>query len=195
MTVVPLRQDLIPQVMDLMALGEPYITVRTASDYWLYATLFSPTCPVAVEDDRVVGAVVAFRSQDDPDEVYVQDVMTHPDHRRRGLARDSGHGPASEGQLLGVHPGVPDLRAGRHRCPHRLARPRVRQPPRGPGRRRSAGPPPTFRAPARIGPSTACTWDEVWKARRVPAMRRLRAARTTPPFDSTRCGYRGGSPA
>jgi GNAT superfamily N-acetyltransferase len=85
--VVPLRQELIGQVMDLMALGEPYITVRTASDYWLYANLFSSTCPVIVDGGRVVGAIVAFRSQDHPDEVYVQDVMTHPEHRRRGLTR------------------------------------------------------------------------------------------------------------
>jgi len=30
--------------------------------------------------------VIAFRSQDKPDDVYVQDVVTHPDHRRRGIA-------------------------------------------------------------------------------------------------------------
>jgi GNAT superfamily N-acetyltransferase len=30
--------------------------------------------------------VIAFRSQEDPDEIYIQDVLTHPDHRRRGIA-------------------------------------------------------------------------------------------------------------
>jgi GNAT superfamily N-acetyltransferase len=86
MIVTPLRQDLIDQVHDLMALGEPYIQVRTHSDYWLHARLFSSTCPVALLDGQVIGAVIAFRSQDDPDDVYVQDVMTHPDHRRAHVA-------------------------------------------------------------------------------------------------------------
>ncbi|MFG2050888.1 GNAT family N-acetyltransferase [Micromonospora sp. NPDC048935] len=83
----PLRPELIGDVERLMALGEPYVRPRTSSDYWLYARLFSSTCPVAVEEGALAGAVVAFRSQDDPADVYVQDVMTHPDFRRRGVAR------------------------------------------------------------------------------------------------------------
>ena len=86
MNVTPLSQDLIPQVIDLMDLGAPYIRARTSSDYWLYARLFSSSCPVAVIDGAVVGAVMAFRSQEDPQDVYVQDVMTHPEHRRQGIA-------------------------------------------------------------------------------------------------------------
>jgi GNAT superfamily N-acetyltransferase len=86
MIVTPLRQDLIDQVHALMTLGEPYIRVRTHSDYWLYARLFSSTCPVALLDGNVVGAVIAFRSQDNPDEIYIQDVMTHPDHRGQHVA-------------------------------------------------------------------------------------------------------------
>jgi GNAT superfamily N-acetyltransferase len=85
--ITPLRQDLIPSVIDLMGMGAPFITARTWSDYWLYAGLFSTTCPVALDDGAVVGAVIAFRSQDDPNEIYVQDVMIRPDHRRRGLSR------------------------------------------------------------------------------------------------------------
>jgi GNAT superfamily N-acetyltransferase len=81
------RRELIPQVRQLMALGEPYIRVRADSDYWLYARLFSSTCPIAVIDGRVAGAVIAFRSQDDPDDVYIQDVMVHPDCRRLGAAK------------------------------------------------------------------------------------------------------------
>lgn len=38
------------------------------------------------EDNTITGAVIAFRSQDDPADLYVQDVMTHPQHRRRGIA-------------------------------------------------------------------------------------------------------------
>lgn len=70
-----------------MRLGMPFVRPRTHSDYWLYARLFSSTCPVAMIDDEVAGAVIAFRSQDTPDEVYVQDVATHPEHRGRGIAR------------------------------------------------------------------------------------------------------------
>lgn len=86
MIITPLRQELIPQVMRLMELGAPYIRARTYSDYWLYSRLFSSSCPVALAGDSVVGAVVAFRSQEDPEDVYVQDVMTHPAHRRKGVA-------------------------------------------------------------------------------------------------------------
>ena len=87
MIVQPLRQQLIPEVIALMELGGPYITARTYSDYWLYATLFSSTCPVALVDDQLAGAVIGFRSQDDPDELYVQDVMTHPNYRHQGVTR------------------------------------------------------------------------------------------------------------
>ncbi|WP_414943810.1 GNAT family N-acetyltransferase [Amycolatopsis sp. cmx-11-32] len=87
MKISPLRQELIPQVIDLMELGAPYIRPRTYSDYWLYATLFSSTCPVATIDDALAGAVMAFRSQDNPDDVYIQDVMTHPSYRQRGVSK------------------------------------------------------------------------------------------------------------
>ncbi|WP_409493981.1 GNAT family N-acetyltransferase [Amycolatopsis sp. cmx-11-12] len=87
MKISPLRQELIPQVIDLMELGAPYIRPRTYSDYWLYATLFSSTCPVATIDDALAGAVMAFRSQDNPDDVYIQDVMTHPSYRQQGISK------------------------------------------------------------------------------------------------------------
>jgi len=86
MIITPLRLDLVPHVRDLMKLGDPFIRVRTDSDYWLYARLFSSSCPVAMIDDTVIGAAIAFRSQDNPADVYIQDVMTHPAHRRTGAA-------------------------------------------------------------------------------------------------------------
>jgi GNAT superfamily N-acetyltransferase len=86
MHIVALNDTLIADVEQLMALGEPYVRARTSSDYWLYSALFSTTCPVAILDNRVVGAIIAMRSQDDPGDVYVQDVMTHPDHRGQGVA-------------------------------------------------------------------------------------------------------------
>lgn len=87
MIVTPLRPEHISEVHQLMRLGEPYIRARTLSDYWLYASLFSSTCPIAIEDNAITGAVIAFRSQDHPADVYIQDVMTHPRHRHRGIAR------------------------------------------------------------------------------------------------------------
>jgi GNAT superfamily N-acetyltransferase len=85
--VQPLSLELVASVMRLMDLGSPYVRTRTESDYWLYATLFSSTCPVATIDGDLAGAVIAFRSQDEPDSVYVQDVITHPEHRSKGVAR------------------------------------------------------------------------------------------------------------
>ncbi|MGH3822296.1 MAG: GNAT family N-acetyltransferase [Pseudonocardiaceae bacterium] len=87
MIVTSLRHPLIPAVEQLISRGGPYVRLRTSSDYWLYSELFSSTCPVAVENDQVIGVVIAFRSQDKPEDVYIQDVMTHPDHRRQGIAR------------------------------------------------------------------------------------------------------------
>lgn len=86
MRITALSQDLIEDVLKLMDLGAPYVRARTPSDYWLYAQLFASTCPVALLEGAVVGAVIAMRSQEDPTEIYVQDVMIHPDHRRQGIA-------------------------------------------------------------------------------------------------------------
>lgn len=87
MKIDRLRVHHLRAVIDLLSLGEPYIRPRTESDYWLYASLFSATCPVAIVNDDLVGVAIAFRSQDDPDDIYIQDVMVHPDHRRRGIAQ------------------------------------------------------------------------------------------------------------
>jgi GNAT superfamily N-acetyltransferase len=86
--IASLPPERIGEVQQLMGLGEPFIRARTLSDYWLYATLFSSTCPVSIADDNTVaGALIAVRSQDEPADVYIQDVMIHPRHRRRGIAR------------------------------------------------------------------------------------------------------------
>ena len=73
-------------IFELMSLGGPYIRPRTSSDYWAYATLFSSTCLVATIDGHLAGAIIAFRSQSVPGDVFVQDVMVHPGFRRRGVA-------------------------------------------------------------------------------------------------------------
>ncbi|WP_330230283.1 GNAT family N-acetyltransferase [Nocardia sp. NBC_00508] len=82
--------------------SSPFISARTLSDYWLYAKLFSSTCPIAIgEDNTITGAVIAFRSQNDPTDVYVQDVMTHPQHRQRGVARALLHSVRSQAEKWG----------------------------------------------------------------------------------------------
>ncbi|MGI5191983.1 GNAT family N-acetyltransferase [Promicromonospora sp. CA-289599] len=83
--VSPLIVPMIDDVIHLMEQGAPHVTVRTASDYWAYATLFSSTCHIARIDGALAGTVIAFRNQEDPDEVYVQDVMVHPAYRRQGV--------------------------------------------------------------------------------------------------------------
>jgi len=87
MIIAPLQVPLIAAVEHLIGLEAPYARARTPSDYWLYAELFSSTCPVAIDNEQVIGAVIALRSQDKPDDVYVQDVVTHPARRPRGVAR------------------------------------------------------------------------------------------------------------
>lgn len=86
MQITRLSRDLIPQVIELMKLGAPYIRPRTYSDYWLYTELFPSTCPVALDGNTIAGVVIAFRSQEEPNDIYVQDVMTHPHHRQKGVA-------------------------------------------------------------------------------------------------------------
>ncbi|GIH21293.1 GNAT family N-acetyltransferase [Rugosimonospora africana] len=86
MIIEPLTVPRITAVEHLIGIGGPFVWARTPSDYWLYAQLFSSTCPVAVEGDRPIGVVIAFRSQDRPSDIYVQDVVTHPEHRRKGIA-------------------------------------------------------------------------------------------------------------
>lgn len=86
-SITTLNQSLINDVEHLMKLGSPYVQARSQSDYWLYANLFSSTCPVALTKGQVTGAAIAFRSQENPQEVYVQDVMVHPDYRKKGIAK------------------------------------------------------------------------------------------------------------
>ncbi|GAA2701246.1 GNAT family N-acetyltransferase [Micromonospora olivasterospora] len=101
MIITPLTVDRIPDLEKLLALGEPYIRLRGSSDYWLYATLFANTCPLAITDGQVVGSVIAFRSQVDPSEIYLQDVMTHPNHRRIGITRALVEDVHRQGSLWG----------------------------------------------------------------------------------------------
>ncbi|MET7394277.1 GNAT family N-acetyltransferase [Dactylosporangium sp. NPDC005572] len=103
MLITPLCVDLIDAVADVMRFGEPYVTVRGPSDYLLYSRLFASTCPVAIDDGAVIGAVIAMRSQDEPDDVHVQDVAIHPAHRRRGVAGALISSVAMQARVWGCH--------------------------------------------------------------------------------------------
>lgn len=92
---------MIGEVIDLLSQGSPYIWPRTASDYWLYSALFSSTCPVAPHEDTITGVVIAIRSQDHPDDIYIQDVMTHAHHRRQGIAKALINSVCAQGEAWG----------------------------------------------------------------------------------------------
>jgi GNAT superfamily N-acetyltransferase len=99
--ITPLRQDMTPEIIDLLGQGAPYVWPRTASDYWLYVNLFSSTCPVALDGEPIAGVVIGFRSQDDPADIYLQDVMAHPDYRRQDIAATLIDAVRSQGQVWG----------------------------------------------------------------------------------------------
>jgi GNAT superfamily N-acetyltransferase len=86
MELSTLSKEHIPALTQLMEQGDPYVRVRGESDYWLYSELFADTCPIMIEDGQVIGAVLAFHSQVNSSDTYIQDVMVHPDHRRKGIA-------------------------------------------------------------------------------------------------------------
>ncbi|WP_206074627.1 GNAT family N-acetyltransferase [Antribacter gilvus] len=101
MILEPLTVGRIEAVMALTVTGAPFVRTRSRSDYWLFATLFSSTCPVMVVDHDVVGSVVAFVSQETPADLYVQDVVTSSGHRRRGVAGRLLSAVAERGRELG----------------------------------------------------------------------------------------------
>ena len=100
-TIVSLDAQQVDALEQLMSAAGPYITARTRSDYWLYATLFSSTCPIAVTaGGALIGAVIAMRSQDEPDTLYIQDVVVDPQYRHRGIARVLLHAVVSRARQM-----------------------------------------------------------------------------------------------
>jgi GNAT superfamily N-acetyltransferase len=74
------------RLIEIAADCEPFVRPRQESDYWLYGRLFSTTCKALIAEGVAEGFIVAFRSQDDPDELYIQDVAITARARRRGCA-------------------------------------------------------------------------------------------------------------
>jgi ribosomal protein S18 acetylase RimI-like enzyme len=85
--LIPLKQVDASRLVALAVECEPFIRPRGESDYWLYGRLFSTTCKAIVEDETAVAFIVAFRGQDDTDELYIQDVAVGRDFRQRGHGR------------------------------------------------------------------------------------------------------------
>jgi ribosomal protein S18 acetylase RimI-like enzyme len=76
---------------------QPIISVL--NDWWggrnmsdilpkLFFVHFRETSFVAESEGKIVGFLIGFLSQTFPDQAYIHFVGVHPDHRRRGLARN-----------------------------------------------------------------------------------------------------------
>ncbi|WP_222426483.1 GNAT family N-acetyltransferase [Amycolatopsis rhizosphaerae] len=104
MNVRPLHQDDIPAILDLMELGAPYVRTRAASDYWLYAHLFSTTCPVAVDEGQLAGPSSRSAAKTTPTTATFKtsSPMLTTDAAARHLHRPAELRPRG-GQRLGCH--------------------------------------------------------------------------------------------
>jgi len=78
----------IDDVVGIIEECEPYLTLRSRSDYWTYATFFNQTCFVYTKKDQVVGALIAYRNQTDMSQIYLQDVGVRRSYRRKGVAAE-----------------------------------------------------------------------------------------------------------
>lgn len=100
--LVPLTDAPVSRLIDIAEECVPFVRPRTESDYWLYGRLFSGTCRAVVDEGIVAGFVVAFRGQDDPFEIYIQDVAVSSASRRRGHARRLVEDVVRTGRRLGT---------------------------------------------------------------------------------------------
>lgn len=101
LSVMPLSAIEPNVLVELANQGCPFIRPRGESDYWLYGRLFSSTCKVAMLDGRPVGFVAAFRNQDNPEELYIQDLVIHQEARRQGIATALLEAVLSSAKALG----------------------------------------------------------------------------------------------
>jgi GNAT superfamily N-acetyltransferase len=100
--VVPMRAVPVSRIIEIAHDGTPFVRPRGESDYWLYGRLFSSTCAAAIHGDVAVGFIVAFRSQDEPDNVYIQDVAVLNGLRGRGHGRSLVEHVAATSRSWGV---------------------------------------------------------------------------------------------
>lgn len=82
----PITKDDTPYIHGLITRSGPFVSPRSKSDYWLYATLFSDTCLCLIENDDLCGVVLAFTDQSrNFEELYIQDLAVLPNHRKFGV--------------------------------------------------------------------------------------------------------------
>lgn len=75
----------IPGVKEVIASSAPYVSLRTDSDYWLYAQLFRNTCLCLEVCHRLCGVAISFLDQtDNLRQMYIQDFAIVPGFRGRG---------------------------------------------------------------------------------------------------------------
>lgn len=101
LSVMPLSAVEPDVLVELAKQGHPFTRPRGQSDYWLYGRLFSSTCKVAILDDCPVGFIVSFRNQDNPEELYIQDLAVHQKARRQGIATALLEAVLSSAKALG----------------------------------------------------------------------------------------------
>ena len=68
-----------------MCEGRPWLP--ESSDYWFFVTFHGSTSFVALKDEMAVGGLIACRSAEKPEEIYIDQVAVHRQSRGRGVVQ------------------------------------------------------------------------------------------------------------
>ena len=85
MNIRNVREGDFIRIAELAWKCKPMATERN-SIYHLFTKFFSSTSFVAEEDQRIIGFLLGFISQDNPEEAYIHLLCVHPRFRRDGIA-------------------------------------------------------------------------------------------------------------
>ena len=85
MQVLPLGELSVPQIASLMAEGRPWLP--EFADYWFFRTFCGSTSFFASVGGVHAGGLIACLNQDDPKEIYVDQVAVRRAFRGRGVAQ------------------------------------------------------------------------------------------------------------
>lgn len=97
------REDIV-SVINIINNSSEFVTARTMSDYWLYSSLFSNTCPVYMRDNNILGVIISFLDQNKNfTECYIQDVAVYKDHFGQGIGYALMKHLLSKLQSIGCH--------------------------------------------------------------------------------------------
>lgn len=75
----------IESIMKIIENCAPYLELRDRGLYWTIVTFFRDTCLIARINGKAVGFIMAFVSQVNPKELYVQDIGILPEYRKKGI--------------------------------------------------------------------------------------------------------------